>query len=49
LTFYKIRAKRLLPLFAIGCFVGYLVNHTTFSSLLLALTTASVFTSDFYP
>lgn len=50
LIFYQKRAKRLLPLFAIGCFVGYLVNHTTFSSLLLALTTASMFTaSDFYP
>jgi peptidoglycan/LPS O-acetylase OafA/YrhL len=50
LVFYRNRAKRLLPLFAIGCFVGYLVNHTTFGSLLLALTTMSMFTaSDFYP
>jgi peptidoglycan/LPS O-acetylase OafA/YrhL len=50
LIFYKKRASRLLPLFAIGCFVGYLVNHTTFGSLLLALTTMSMFTaSDFYP
>src|SRR5215475_12293653 len=30
---YQKRARRLLPLFAIGCFVGYLVNHTTFGSL----------------
>jgi peptidoglycan/LPS O-acetylase OafA/YrhL len=50
LVFYQKRAKRLLPLFAIGCFVGYLINHTSFSSLLLALTTVSMFTaSDFYP
>lgn len=50
LIFYKKRASRLLPLFAIGCFVGYLVNHTTCGSLLLALTTMSMFTaSDFYP
>lgn len=50
LIFYQKRASRLLPLFAIGCFVGYLVNHATFSSLLLALTTMSMFTaSDFYP
>lgn len=50
LIFYQKRARRLLPLFAIGCFVGYLVNHTSFSSLLLALTTMSMFTaSDFYP
>ena len=50
LAFYQNRAKRLLPLFAIGCFVGYLVNHTSFGSLLLALTTMSMFTAtDFYP
>ena len=40
----------LLPLFAIGCFVGFLINHTSPRSLLLALSTLSMFTaSDFFP
>src|SRR5262249_57877746 len=39
-----------LPLFAIGCFVGYLFNHATLGSLLLALTTMSMFSADeFFP
>src|SRR5215471_13142081 len=50
LIFYQKRASRLLPLFAIGCFVGYLVNHATFGSLLLALTTMSMFSAnEFFP
>jgi peptidoglycan/LPS O-acetylase OafA/YrhL len=50
LAFYRRRAKRLLPLFAIGCFVGYLVNHTSPGSLFLALTTLSMFDpSEFMP
>ena len=50
ITFYKRRARRLLPLFAIGCFVGYVVNHATLGSLLLALTTMSMFSADeFFP
>src|SRR5262249_46516944 len=46
IAFYRRRARRLLPLFAIGCFVGYLVNHATLGSLLLALTTMSMFSAD---
>lgn len=50
IAFYRRRARRLLPLFAIGCFVGYLINHTTLDSLLLALTTMSMFsTNEFFP
>src|SRR5262249_34271944 len=50
IAFYRRRARRLLPLFALGCFVGYLVNHTTLRSLLLALTTLSMFSTDeFFP
>ena len=50
IAFYRRRARRLLPLFAIGCFVGYLVNHATLGSLLLALTTMSMFSADeFFP
>ena len=50
LAFYRRRARRLLPLFVIGCLVGYLVNHATFGSLLLALTTMSMFSADeFFP
>lgn len=50
LAFYARRARRLLPLFAIGCFVGYLVNRTTPGSLVLALTTLSMFDpSEFMP
>ena len=43
LAFYRRRTQRLVPLFAIGCFVGYLVNHTGPAPLLLALTTFSMF------
>ena len=50
IAFYRRRARRLLPLFALGCFVGYLVNHTTLRSLLMALTTLSLFSTDeFFP
>ena len=50
LAFYARRAKRLLPLFAIGCFVGYLVNRTTPASLILSLTTLSMFDwNEFFP
>src|SRR5215471_12040963 len=50
LIFYRRRARRLLPLFAIGCFVGDLVNHATLGSLLLALTTMSMFNAgEFFP
>jgi peptidoglycan/LPS O-acetylase OafA/YrhL len=50
IAFYRRRARRLLPLFAIGCFVGYLINHTTLDSLLLALTIMSMFsTNEFFP
>lgn len=45
-NYYMRRAKRLLPLFIIGCFVGYLVNRTSPGSLLLALTTLSMFVPD---
>jgi peptidoglycan/LPS O-acetylase OafA/YrhL len=49
-AFYRRRARRLLPLFAIGCFVGCLVNHATLRSLLLALTTMSMLRADeFFP
>jgi peptidoglycan/LPS O-acetylase OafA/YrhL len=49
-SFYLRRARRLLPLFAIGCFIGYLVNRTEPGSLLLALTTCSMFVaSEFSP
>src|SRR5262249_61877942 len=46
IAFYRRRARRLLPLFAIGCLVGYLVNHATLGSLLLALTTMSMFSTN---
>ena len=50
LAFYGRRARRLLPLFAMGCLVGCLVNHATLGSLLLALTTLSMFRADeFFP
>jgi peptidoglycan/LPS O-acetylase OafA/YrhL len=42
-NYYLRRARRLLPLFIIGCFVGYLVNRASPESLLLALTTLSMF------
>jgi len=50
IAFYRRRARRLLPLFAIGCIARYLVNHATLGSLLLALTTMSMFSADeFFP
>jgi peptidoglycan/LPS O-acetylase OafA/YrhL len=50
IAFCRRRARRLLPLFAIGCFVGYLIHHATLGSLLLALTTMSMFSADdFFP
>jgi peptidoglycan/LPS O-acetylase OafA/YrhL len=36
--------------YTIGCFVGYLIHHATLGSLLLALTTMSMFSADdFFP
>ena len=45
IAYYGRRAKRLLPLFMIGCFVGYLVNRTGPEPLLRALTTLSMFSA----
>ena len=50
IAFYRRRARRLLPLFAIGCLVGYLLKHPPLDSLLRALTTMSMFSADeFFP